>query len=172
MNAFSKIIAAALFAIASFCASAQTAPAPSTEVTPVVATPSSASLDLPKELKGNWYGWGRAGRVSRSMAVRFLDTTNLNDIKGTLSFEDKDCAAFVVHSPIEHFKLVDGLLYIDTPAPEECIKAESHPGAIGTRVSFTARMEKNAATWTAKGKGSLKSPTKVWQNFEVQMTSP
>lgn len=131
-----------------------------------------ASADFPKELKGWAYAWSRGNRMARAVTVVLSDTTNLNDIKGTLSFEDRDCPESSIAAPIENMKMVGGILNIDTPYSEVCIKNDGRADGIGTRWFLTARLANTASKWTATGNATLKSPTKTWQNYEVQLTSP
>lgn len=167
MNAIVRnIVAIALIAVATFVANAQTASVPTTPAE------TSAGADLPKELKGRAFAWSRGSRIARAVVITFTDVGNINDIKGTLSFEDGDCAASSLAAPIEKMKVVGGVLSVDTPYSAECLKNETSPDAVGTRFFINVRMEKGATKWTAKGDVVLKSPTKTWQTYEIQLTSP
>lgn len=167
MNAFIKsAIIAALFAATSFCASAQTA-TPNEATATAVVTPS---VDLPKELKGKWYGWSRGSRVAKDVIITFLDVQNQNSIKGVIVFDDKEgCPAFSLPTSIEKLVIVGKTLTIETPVPQSCIES---PTAVGAKLFMKLRLEKDGATWSAKGEGTVESPARTFRVFEVQTTSP
>jgi hypothetical protein len=164
MNAIKLALFAALAVLGNVFAQTTTAGA---------VPPTSAQLtaaDLPKELIGKWFAWSRGSRISRDLVITFLDVRDPNNIKGVVVFEDKEgCPAFSTPTPIEKLTMVDGVLTVETPAPQSCVEG---PTAAGAKLSMSLRLEKEGAKWSAKGNGVVKSPARTFRNFEVQTTSP